>query len=251
MVRAKNDEKITHELIDQKKILAIMKRFCGSKANDQEVTKFYMVEYGLNYYATNLGSSVDISFTNNFVGTYNPLKETYYTKPVKDAEKVSQIDQYVEVKDGKKKKLMRTGHYLQFPDVKGIFDKFDLDTFGKVTFKKEEFDEIISLHETMATMEKLSGSYFASALKANNEKILFTVYDTPFKFLFEKSSPSTLQIKSYFYNPNYMVNIFKSLKDLDVDKVEMYMKQDEPILFKARNTEYTFKFSMHRKLVKK
>lgn len=252
MARKDDGEKVKVNLIDMKKLITIMKRFCGSKATDEEITKWFYCKDGLHYMATNLGSSVDILFTNNFAGTYNPLGESYFTKPVKDAEKVDAIPLMVEVKDGKKKKLMDTGRKLDFPDVNGIFDKFNLDEFAKVVLTKEEFDEMISLHETMESMEKVSGDSFTSVLRIKNNKMLFTVYDTPYKFLYEKEVDinGLCSIRSYFYNPSYFVNIFKSLKDLDVKNVTIYLKENKPILFMSRSTEYTYKFAMNRKLVR-
>ena len=254
MAKRKGDgEKVKVNLIDMKKLTTIMKRFCGSKATDEEVTKYYYCKDGLHYMATNLGSSVDILFTNNFAGTYNPLGESYFTKPVKDAEKISAIPLMVEVKDGKKKKLMDTGRKLDFPDVNGIFDEFNLEEFTKVVLDKEEFDEMISVNETMESMEKVSGDSFTSILRLKENKLSFTVYDTPYKFLFEKEVEmnGTGSVDVYFYNPSYLVNIFKSLKDLDVKDVTIYFKENEPILFMSRSVEYTYKFAMNRKLVRK
>lgn len=251
MVRKGDGEKVTKELISQSKLNTVLKRFLGSKATDEEVTKWYKCENGLHYMATNLGSSVDLLFTNNFAGTYNPLGETYYSKPSKDAEKVDGIDQYVEVKDGKKKKLMKTGHKLEYPDVKGLFDKYNLDDFGKITLTKDEFNEIISLHETMESMLKAYSNNSASVIKVNDGKISFTVYNTPYKFLFEKKVETNASVKYYFYNPTFMVNIFKSLKDLDVDTVDLYINNVDPILFVSKSNEYTFKFAMHRLIVRK
>lgn len=250
-VRGDGKEKVKVNLIDEKKLKAIMKRFCGSKATDEEVTKWYCCKDGLHYMATTLGSSVEIYFKNKFAGTYNPLGETYYTKPTKDAEIVKAIEQYVEVKDGKKKKLMKTGHVLEFPDVHGIFDKFNLDEFGKVVFDAEEFDEIIQVHETMESMEKMSGRSFTSVLRIKDNKLFFTVYDTPFKFMYEKQKETNAEINTYFYNPTYVINIFKSLKDLGVDKVEMLIKPNQPILFQASSLEYLYKFALNRKVVAK
>ena len=252
MARKGDGEKVKVNLIDMKKLITIMKRFCGSKATDEEVTKWFYCKDGLHYMATNLGSSVDILFTNNFAGTYNPLGESYFTKPVKDAEKVDAIPLMVEVKDGKKKKVMDTGRKIEFPDVNGIFDKFNLEEFAKVVVAKEEFDEMISLHETMESMEKVSGSSFTSVLRVKSNKMSFTVYDTPYKFLYEKEVKidGNCSINVYFYNPSYLTNIFKSLKDLDVESVTIYLKENEPILFMSKSTEYTYKFAMNRKLVK-
>ena len=145
MARKDDGEKVKVNLIDMKKLITIMKRFCGSKATDEEITKWFYCKDGLHYMATNLGSSVDILFTNNFAGTYNPLGESYFTKPVKDAEKVDAIPLMVEVKDGKKKKLMDTGRKLDFPDVNGIFDKFNylVYSFFKVKFNWIKFTVIV------------------------------------------------------------------------------------------------------------
>lgn len=253
MTKKKVEESVIVNYIDPKKLITIMKRFCGSKATDEEVTKFYKVEDGLHYMATTLGSSVDILFSNKYAGIYNQLGETYYTKPVKDAEKLDAIPLMVEVKDGKKKKIMDTGRKIEFPDVRGIFDKHDLSTFGKLVMDKEEFDEMIMLHETIASMEKASGKSFTSILRVKDNKMLFTAYDTPYKFLYEKvvDIEGECNINTYFYNPNFFVDIFKSLKDLDVENVTIYLKQNSPILFESKNTEYVFKFAMNRKLVHK
>ena len=250
-VRGDGKEKVKVNLIDEKKVKTIMKRFCGSKATDPEITRWYMVKDGLHYMATTLGSSVEIYFKNKFAGTYNPLGKTYFTKPTKDAEIVDAIEQYVEVKDGKKKKLMKTGHKLEFPDVHGIFDKLNLEEFNKVVFSSEEFDEMIQIHETMLSMEKLSGRSFTTVLRIKNNKLMFTVYDSPFKFMYEKIKETKAEVNTYFYNPTYMINIFKSLKDLGVEQVEMLIHPDQPILFQSSNLEYIFKFAMNRKVVAK
>lgn len=253
MAKRKGDgEEVKVNLIDMNKLITIMKRFCGSKANDEEVTKWFKCEDGLHYMATNLGSSVDILFTNNFAGTYNPLGETYFTKPVKGSEKVDAIPLLVEVKDGKKKKMMDTGRKLEYPDVNGIFDRYNLDEFAKVVIGKDEFVEIITLHEVIEKMEKLSGDSFTSVLRMKDNKLSFTVYDAPLKFLYEKEVEihGSGSVNLYFYNPSYFVNIFKSLKDLDVENVSIYMHDDKPILFLSKGSEYTYKFAMNKKLVR-
>ena len=125
---------------------------------------------------------------------------------------------------------MPTGHTLEFPDVNGLFDRYNLEEFGKVTFVKEDFDEMISLHETMESMEKVSGNSFTTVMRIVDDKMKFTIYDSPYKFLYDKPVETNAKVNAYFYNPTYMVNIFKSLKDLSVETVDIYLADNKPML---------------------
>ena len=252
MPRAGNDEKVTKELISQTKLKTIMKRFLESKANAEEICKWYQVKDGLHYMATNKGSSVDILFKNNFAGTYNPIGDTVYRKPDKDNTEVSEVHQYVEIKDGKKKKLMDTGHIIKFPNVHELFNRFDSKNFNQIVISNDEFDELISLHETISSMEKVSGDSFTSVMKIANGKMLFTVWDSPYKFQYSRTiNNKEANVKYYFYDPNLFVNIIKSFKDLSVDKLTMFINERDPILFYSHSTEYDYRFAMHRKIIRK
>lgn len=250
-----NEQVVVNDYISPKTLKSIMKRFLCSKATDDERTKWYRVEDGLHYMATTLGSSVDLIFNNKYAGTFNKIKEVGYKYVNLKDEESDEIYEYVEFKEGKKKVKKKTGHIIEYPDVKGLFDRFDLSKFDKVTIESKNFQEIIDIHDSMISMGKLGGTYFSSAFKISNGKFLFTVYDCKCKFMAECEVCDNTIIKYttkvFIYNPEYMSSVFKTLKDLKVDYVDVYISDGNPMLFLSENAEYTYKLAFHRKLIRK
>lgn len=248
------EEIVVGDFIEKKTLKTIMKRFLGSKADDDPVSKVYRIEDDLHFSATSLGAVIDLSFRNNFAGTYNPIKKhSIKYVDIKDVE-TDAIYEYVEIKKGKKKELKKTGHTIPYPDIDGVFKKYDLDNFVKLTVSIDDQKEYLNINESMVSLSKLGNRYFTSVMRINNEKLQFTVYDCKAKFLAETSkfiSNNIRNTNAFFYNPEYFVAILKTLKDLKVEEFNIYIDDINPIFIISHTTEYDFKFAFNRKLVGK
>lgn len=245
---------IVGDFIEKKTLKTIMKRFLGSKVDDDPVTKVYKVEDGLHFSATSIGAAVDLSFKNNFAGTYNPIKKhSVKYIDIKDVE-TDAIYEYVEIKKGKSKVRKKTGHTIPYPDIDGVFNKYNLNEFVKLTVHIDDQKEYLNINESMVTLSKLGNRYFTSVMRLYNGKLQFTVYDCRAKFIAETSkfvSDNLRNTNAFFYNPEYFVAILKTLKDLKVESFDIYIDDTNPIFIISHTTEYDFKFAFNRKLVGK
>lgn len=254
VIRAGDDEHVVLEHITKAKLDTIMKRFLGSKVSDPEISKWYMVKDGLHFMATSLGCAVDLHFHNKYAGKFVPItKETHYVKPAKgkDKEEVSDVIwEYVDIKDGKKKERLRTGDTLEFPDVAGLFDKYEAATFDKFFLDLGNLDDLITVHEVIEKLAKMSGKDFCAELNVGHGQLNIMTHDSPVQITYNVKIDSEAYLDSFYYNPTYMVAILKSIKDLKVDKVMMMVKEDSPILFYSANIDYIFKFAFNRVLTR-
>lgn len=255
--RAKDGEKIKNSLIDEKKLTTIMKRFLGSKEADPDITKYYRVENGINFMATTLGSAVQIYFKNRHEGSFTKgTGQNFFRKPL-PKEKYEDVDAIPEIevtKDGAKKIRKPTGRYLEYPDVSGMFKKFNLDEFYKIEMPADDIDQFIAVHEAMEKAAKVGGIYNTAELLVSSQRIHIKLYDSPLTFEWAYSHDQENDIdffmKDYHYDFAFMTSVMKSIKDLKVDKIEMYVKdKDNPILFVGKTVEYDYYFAIARKLV--
>lgn len=254
--RASDNEKVKSNLIDESKLTTIMKRFLGSKKSDPEITKWYKVENGINFMATNLGSAFKIYFKNKFEGSFTKgTGEYFFIKPGTKGnfERTDAIPEIETVKDGKKNVERPTGKYLDYPDVSGMFKKYDFESFYKIEMPIGDIDDFISVHESMTSASKIGGPYNTACMNVVNNNLSIELYDSPLKFRWDYK----LEEKDYFYIANYyydfglMLAILKSLKDLKPERIEMYIKDiSQPIFFVGTTTEYHFNFAINRKLVR-
>ena len=252
---AKKTKLKDNDFFNEKKLNAVMKRFLNGKKEAPEQTKWYYCEGGVNFYATTLGSSVQIAFTNRFENSYNKkTNENFFVQPAKEPIVADYIPEYVEVGKGKDKKVMPTGNAVEFPDVKGLFSKFNIKHFKRILITKELADEMNKLNETIISLMKLGGMYAGAFLYAKDNKLTFGVDDVKglksfeyeIEFIGDKFNEQTLK---FHYDPNYMTAILKTLKDLKAEKTIMYLSDTDPILFYGKDIEYIYKFAMQRKLV--
>ena len=247
-----NDEQIKAELIPDKILATIFKRFLETKKDADERCKWVKVDKGINFLCTNLGSSVDIQFKNKFEGSYQPTSDTYYLQYDKSKRVESdQIYEYVEVKEGKTKKLMKTGHLIEFPPVAELFSKYNPSNFKRILLTMDDIEQLIAYHEVVEKAGKSGGQYFACKLGIEDNMLEFSLNDCPFHvdYIHNYTGDSFLY-SYYYYNPTNMLNILKSLKDLKIDKVMMYFNGEDPTLFYSQNVDYCFRFAMHKVLVK-
>lgn len=256
--RAADGEKVKASLLDEKKLKTVMKRFLGSKESDPEITKYYHIENGINYSATTLGSAIYIYFKNKHDGTFTKgTGETFFRKPLANDknEDVKFIPEYEIVTEGKKKVKRATGRTLEYPDVAGMFRKFDLKEFVEIDIDVEDLDDFIAVHEAYEKAAKVGGRYFAIRLDINETELKVSAHDSKLEFnwtyQFPKFIDSNFALSGWHYDPSLMISIFKSLKDLKPDRVKMYVKNEEtPILFVGQTIEYNFNFAIQRKLVR-
>lgn len=255
--RAKDGEKIKSNVIDEKKLVTIMKRFLGTKESDPDVTKYYKIENGINFMATTFGSAVQIYFKNRHEGTFTAgTGKDFFRKPLpkEQYEDVDQIPEIVTIPDGKKKIKQATGRTLEYPDISAMFKNFDLDKCCKIEMPADDIDQFIAIHEAMEKAAKVGGKYNTARLDVTTRELVISLYDSPLGFNWKY--PLEESIRSYFemvyhYDFSLMTSIFKSIKDLKVDKIEMYIKNEfHPILFVGKTLEYDYYFAIARKLVK-
>lgn len=253
---AAKKERITVGLLDEKKIKTIMKRFLGTKESDPDVTKYYKIENGINYMATTIGSAVQIYFKNKHDGRLiKGTGETFFRKPLANDknEDVQAIPEMETITEGKKKIKRPTGNAIDFPDVSGMFQAFDMSQFYEINIKVEDIDDFIAVHEGMEKMSKLGGLYNTAEIMVTNERLRFHLHDSPveFKWSYEIMQDDKFVLMSYHYDFSLMNSILKSLKDLKLDAIKMYVKdKGNPILFIGETSEYKFNFAINRKLVK-
>lgn len=251
------EEKIKKNVIDEKKLVTIMKRFLGTKESDPEVTKYFHVENGLHFSATTLGSAVSILFKNRFDGkTVKGTGENFFRKPLANNkyEDVEFIPEMEKVAVGKKKVKQPTGKSLEYPDVAAMFDKYDVSKFYEVTIQTDDLDQFIAVHEGMEKVSKIGGMYNTAKIMVSNERLRFGLHDSPVKFdwSYEINQEEPFVLEDYHYDFSLMAAILKSLKDLKPDEVKMYVKDvNNPIIFKGFAREYDYNFAINRKLVKK
>jgi hypothetical protein len=256
--RAKDGEKIKADLLDEKKLKTILKRFLGSKSADPEITKYYRIENGIHYMATTLGSAVSIYFKNKHDGTFTSgTGQSFFRKPLPNDkhEDVQAIAELEEIAEGKKKIKVPTGNYYDYPDIAGIFDKFDLKEFQEVEIPIDDVDQFIAVHEAMEKAAKVGGIYNTAVISITGTFIGIELYDSPLEFSwsydYEQAGDLDFCIANYYYDFSNMVAIFKSLKDLKPDRIKMYVKdKNTPILFIGETVEYNFNFAIQRKLVR-
>lgn len=254
--RATDEEAVKSDLIDEKTLTSIMKRFLGSKKSDPDVTKWYRVENGINFMATTFGTACHILFKNKFEGSFTKgTGENYFIKPGTNGkfERVEAIPEIETIKDGKKNIERPTGNYLEYPDVVGMFQKHNLDEYYKIEMSIEIIDEYIAVHEAMSKASKIGGEYNTANLKIVNNKLSIELYDSPLNFVwgYELDQKDYFYIANYYYDFDLMISILKSLKDLKPEKIEMYLKDiSQPIFFIGKTTEYTYNFAINRKLVR-
>lgn len=255
--RAKDGEKIKSNVIDEKKLVTIMKRFLGTKEGDPDITKYYRIENGVNFMATTLGSAVQIYFNNRHEGTFTAgTGQDFFRKPLpkEQYEDVELIPEIVTIPDGKKKIKQATGRTLEYPDISGMFKKFNLNEFYKIEMPAEDTDQFIAVHEAMEKAAKIGGAYNTAELLVSSQRLHFKLYDSPVTFEWgynhDQENDVDFFLKDYHYDFSLMTSIFKSIKDLKVDKIEMYVKdKDHPILFVGKSLEYDYYFAIARKLV--
>lgn len=255
ITRAGDNEKVKHDIIDEKKLTTIMKRFLGTKEGDPEVTKFFKVENGINFMATTFGSAVQIYFKNKFEGSFvKGTGKTFFRKPMPNSkfEDTDFIAEMETITEGKKKIKKPTGRFLEYPDVSGMFKNHNLDEYYCIDIPAERADDFIAVHESMEKAAKVGGMYNTAELFASNERLLFKLYDSVvrFEWNFIIDNEDEFVVKEYHYDFSLMVAIFKSLKDMKVSKIHMYIKdKNHPILFVGQTTDYSFNFAVNRKLV--
>jgi hypothetical protein len=256
--RAKDGEKIKADLLDEKKLKTILKRFLGSKAADPEITKYYRVENGIHYMATTLGSAVSIYFKNKHDGTYTSgTGQSFFRKPLPNDkfEDVQAIAELEEITEGKKKIKVPTGNYYEYPDIAGMFNSFDLKEFEEIEIPIEDADQFIAVHEAMEKAAKVGGNYNTAVMHVSGTLISVSLYDSKLTFSwaydYEQNGDIDFAIYNYHYDFSLMVSIFKSLKDLKPDRIKMYVKDiNSPILFIGETIEYNFNFAIQRKMVR-
>lgn len=255
--RAADGEKIKADLLDEKKLRTILKRFLGSKAADPEITKFYRIENGINYMATTLGSAVQIYFKNKYDGTYTKgTGENFFRKPLPNDkhEDVKFIAEYEEITEGKKKIKKPTGATLDYPDIAGMFKSYNLDEFYEIFIPTDDLDKFIAVHESMEKAAKVAGDYNTTALNISTDRLYFRLHDSEVRFDWSyhlHDVDDNFFIKDYNYDFSLMIAILKSLKDLKPDQVKMYAKdKNSPLLFVGQTVEYNFNFAIQRKLVR-
>lgn len=244
------------DYFNEKKLNTIMKRFLNTKKTDPEETKFYYVENGVNFYATSLGASVEIAFTNKFENSYNKgTGENFFVQPAKEPVVKDYLEEMVEVGKGKKKEWLPTGHKIQYPDVKGLFKRFNPKLFKRILIEPNMIDELVTLHETITTINKLGGMYKGAKLYAIGNKLVFGVDDVAklnkFEYTIDFVGDRFEQPSAVFhYNPDFMIAVLKTIKDLKTNKTIMYLNDTDPILFYGKDVEYIYKMAFSRKLVK-
>lgn len=257
MARKGDGEKVKQNLIDEKVLTKVMKRFLGTKAADPDVTKYYRVENGLHYMATNIGSAIYLLFENKFDGSFTKgTGANFFRKPMPNDkfEDVDFIPEMRAIKDGNKTIRKPTGRIHEYPDIKGMFAKHDLSTFQKIEFPADDLDQFIAIHEAMEKAAKVGGSYNTAVMNVSKTGIGIALHDSPlaFSWKYEQEQPEEFDfyMTGYHYDFSFMTSIMKSLKDMKPDAVHMYVKDlDHPIIFSGRTTEYNFNFALNRKLV--
>jgi len=256
--RAKDGEKVKSDLIDEKKLTTIMKRFLGTKESDPDETKYYRVEDGINFMATTYGSAVQICFQNKHAGSFTKgTGKNFFRKPLpKDKyEDVDFIPEMETITDGKKKIKKPTGRIHEYPDIASMFNQYNLAEFGKVEIPVDDIDQFIAVHEAMEKAAKVGGMYNTAQLGIDRQRLTITLYDSPLNFTWEywitDEVVSYFTLECYHYDYSLMKDIFKSLKDLKVDAINMYVKDiNNPILFVGSTMEYNFQFAIARKLTR-
>lgn len=256
MARAKAEEQVKANLIDEKKLVTIMKMFLGTKAADPDETKYFKVENGLNFMATTYGSAVQLLFKNKFEGSFNKgTGVTFFRKPLpkEQYEDVEFIPEMETETVGKKKVQKPTGRIHEFPDVAGFFNSVDLEKFYKLEIPTEDAIQFVAIHEAMEKAAKVGGQYNTAVLSVVNNVLKIKLHDSPLEFTwsYEVGNNDFFYMAEYHYDFALMTSIFKSLKDLKPDKIEIYMKDlREPILFIGNSSEYDYHFAIQRKLVR-
>lgn len=245
----------TFDSLDEKKLNTIMKRFLNSKKDDPEETKWYYVENNVNFYATSLGASVEIAFQNKFENSYNKGDgENFFVQPAKEPLVKDFLEEMVEVGKGKKKEWLPTGHKIAYPNVKGVFQKFNPKNFKRILIDDTVIDELLPVHEAIITLNKLGGNYKGAKLWAEGNTLFIGVNDvkgiTNFQYEMEFKGDVFPKTNVFHYDPAYMVAILKTLKDLKTNRTIMYLNNTDPILFYGKDVDYIYKMAFNRKLVK-
>jgi len=257
--RASDDEHIVFEPIDKKKLITVMKRFLGSKKSDPEVTKWFKVEGGVHYLATNLGSAVQILLHNRYAGSYTENEKPVYIKPLSNENReVSDFIPEIEtVSEGKKKKERKTGKALEFPDVRGMFRSYDLSMFYKIPLDMDAIADLIAVHEAMKAASKVGGDYNTAELNIysgdNYNRLKISLYDSPLSMSYwrEFDSEQSFNFGAYHYDYELMIAVLKSLKDLESNYVNFYVRNiDDRLFFVGKANHYDLNFAIQRKLVR-
>lgn len=241
--------------IDQKKLITILKRFLDTKATAPEIAKYFKVVDDLDFYATDYGCMISLSFENRWKGRWNISGEgTKYIKLDKSLTQYDRIPEYVTIKKGNKKEVLPTGEFLEYPPVETLFNQFDVNKFGKVILGQDEIETLIAIHEGIESFGKLSKDSFACRMVVGDSGMNISVNGVDglalnYKVPVKKSNFAMNE--PFFYNPSYMISVLKSLKDLKVEKTMLFLNEENPMLFFTKDLEYTFKFALNRLLARK
>lgn len=251
MPRKKSDDSVKAPLLDEKKLTTVMKKFLGTNKSDPEITKYFRIEDGLHFMATSIGSAVWIHFENKFAGSFNKKSGNSFFRKILPKGVFIDVDGIPEmesVKEGKKTVERPTGRILEYPDIPGMFAKYNLDEFNKLTVPNEDIEVFVGIHKAMSNVSKIGGLYNTANIRIENKKLTLSLHDSPVKFEWSYDIESDFHFE-YRYDFDLMSSIFESLKDMKVEEVDVYVKnEDSPIIFCGKTLEYQFKFAINRKL---
>ena len=126
--------------------------------------------------------------------------------------------------------------------------------YKRILVDDDFINEMIILHEAIVAMIKLGGDYKGAKLFAHGNKLIIGIDDvvklSAFKYEYEfKGDVFEKPCTVFHYNPEYMIAILKTLKDLKVNRTIMYLNDTDPILFYGKDVEYIYKMAFNRKLV--
>ncbi|AKC02649.1 hypothetical protein CPT_Stills21 [Bacillus phage Stills] len=227
--------------LDKKKLLAAMKRFIGTTQNDPEFTKYFKVENGIHYSATDMKK-------NNAIAAY------IFLENIELWEKGTGVDYFAKPETGENIKTVSS--IPGFPEVRGLFREGFLNGYNEVILNLDDLDDFIKLHEAMEKISKLSGKDFAAGFHVMDSEVCFwnvhSAVDFSYKYKTDVTFNADPKVHHFFYDPLVMVNIFKALKDLKtLTTLKMHIKDNKsPVFFTGNDHDYKVYMAIQRKIVR-
>ena len=212
------------------KIDSIMKKFLSGKKGDPDNLKYYQVIDNVDYYATTVGSAAGVIFKNKYDKRDGSVR---YIQPLTK---------------GKREEL---DHIDDFYDIKDLFD-VDLSGYYKLIFG--DIEKIIKIYEAIDKIKKYGGIYHSANFEITDSRLkIYNHHNDAASIysIFDIDNQEKHNLSGYHHNPEYMLNIWKSIKDLKLNEVVIHYKNlDHPIFVVGEDTDYVYKFAINRLMVR-
>ena len=227
--------------LNKKKLISVMKKFIATTDKAPEFSKYFKIENGIHYSATDMNANA-------------PIASYIFLKNIELWEKGTGVDLFAKPVDTEE--ITTVQSIPGYPEVRGLFKEGFLDGYNEVIIDFKDIDKFIKLHEGMEKISKLSGKDFAAGLHFMDSELCFwvchSVVDLGYKYPCDINFEADPKVHHFFYDPVVMLNILKSIKEFkDLETFSMHIKDHKsPIFFTGKDSDYEVYMAIQRKIVR-